>query len=36
MHIKLNMKNINNILAKGHFKGNFFLNDAHICGNMSP
>ena len=27
MNLKLNMKDINNILAKAHFKCNFFLND---------
>jgi len=28
MNLKLNMKDINKILAKAHFKCNFFLNDA--------
>jgi hypothetical protein len=27
MNLKLNMKDINKILAKAHFKCNFFLND---------
>jgi hypothetical protein len=39
MTLKLNMKDINKILAKAHFKCNLFLNDAkkqHIfAGNMS-
>jgi hypothetical protein len=28
MNLKLNMKDINKILAKAHFKCNFFLSDA--------
>ena len=28
MNLKLNMKDINKILAKAHFKCNIFLNDA--------
>jgi hypothetical protein len=28
MNLKLNMKDINKILAKAHFKCTFFLNDA--------
>jgi hypothetical protein len=40
MNIKLNMKDINKILAKAHFKCKYiFLNDAgkktHFCGIMS-
>jgi len=38
MNLKLNMKDINKILAKAHFKCNFCLNDAkkqHFCGNKS-
>ena len=37
MNLKLNMKDINKILAKAHFKNIFFLNDVkkqHFCTNM--
>jgi len=37
MNLKLNMKDINKILAKAHFKCNFFYDakKQHFCRNMS-
>jgi hypothetical protein len=34
MNLKLNMKDINKILAKAHFKYNFFNDSTHFIGNM--